>query len=60
MPLNTPADDNVSPVGRVLVVEYVTTGVPPVDVNVSLNATFTVPLVLAGLVTVIVGQSTAR
>lgn len=50
----------MSPVGRVLVVEYVTTGVPPVDVNVSLNATFTVPFVLTGLVTVIVGHSTAK
>ena len=34
VPLSTPAVERVNPAGRVLPVEYVTTGAPPVEVNV--------------------------
>lgn len=56
VPLNTPAADKVRPVGKVLTVLNVTGNTPPLCVKVWLNNVPTVPVVVAGLVTVITGQ----
>ena len=53
MPLRVPLDASVRPVGNVLAVVYVTVPVPPLLVNAWLNATPSVPVAVAGLLTVI-------
>ena len=52
VPLSTPADDKVKPVGKVLGVENVYGGTPPDAVKVWLKAVPAVPVVTPGLVTV--------
>ena len=57
VPLNTPAVDKLKPVGNVLTVLNVTGNAPPLWVKFWLKAVPTVPVVVAGLVTVITGQA---
>ena len=58
VPLSTPAVEKVNPVGNVLAVLNVVVPIPPDWVKVWLNAVPAVPVVVAGLVTVIVWQLT--
>ena len=59
VPLNTPADESVKPVGNALTVLNVTVPFPPACVKVWLNAAPAMPVVTIGFVTVIVGQGAA-
>src|SRR5438034_6348983 len=56
VPERRPLLDSVRPPGRVDAVEKVTAPMPPLCVNCSLNAASTVPLLFAGLLTVMVWQ----
>jgi hypothetical protein len=60
VPERTPADESVSPLGSVEVVEKVTEPVPPDCVKAWLKAASTVPVAVDGFVTVIVGQVVTR
>ena len=60
VPLNTPAEDKMIPFGNALTVLNVVVPMPPVCVNVWLNATFIWPVVTAGLVTDIAWQLITR
>ena len=56
VPERMPAEESVSPVGRVLDVVKVATPLPPLCVKVWLKPTPGMPVVVPGLVTVMVGQ----
>ena len=56
VPERTPPDDSVRPAGSALAVEYVTVPMVLPEVKVWPNTVLTVPLLVAGLVTVMVWQ----
>ena len=56
VPESTPAAESVRPAGSVLEVVNVAVPIAPLCVNVSLNGEPTVPVLLAGFVTVMVWQ----
>ena len=58
VPERTPTEDSDMPVGSALAVVNVTVPLPPVCPKVWLKNVFTVPVVVPGFVTVIVGHVT--